>query len=92
MKFKLFKLLILALLVLVFLFLFTQPSDYRNLRRDVSGTIEDQWCAWSEVIGNECDRWRHARRIIDETRQFGEELKSRIPVTAPVENSGSKQD
>jgi hypothetical protein len=91
-KFKLFKLLMLAVLMLVFLFLFTRPSDYRNLRRDISGTFEDQWCAWSEVIGNECDRWRHARRIIDEARQFGEELGSRIPVTAPVENSGSKQD
>ena len=90
--FKPFRLLVLAILLLVFLFLFTRPSDYRNLMRDISGTFEDQWCAWSEVIGNECDRWRHARRIIDEAKQFGEELGSRIPVTAPVENAGNKQD
>ena len=88
--FKLYKLLALAVLVLVFLF--TRPSDYRNLQRDISGTLEDQWCAWSEVVGNECDRWRHARRIIDEAKQFGEELGSKIPVTEPIEHPGSKQD
>lgn len=90
--FKPYKLLLLAVLVLFFLFLFTRPSDYRNLQRDIAGTLEDQWCAWSEVVGNECDRWRHARRIIDEARQFGEELGAKIPVTAPSESSGSKQD
>ena len=90
--FKLYKLLALAVLVLFFLFLFTRPSDYRNLQRDISGTLEDQWCAWSELIGNECDRWRHARRIIDEAREFGEELGSKIPVTPPIEHAGSKQD
>lgn len=92
MKLKPFRLIWLAVLVLIFLFLFTRPSDYRNLLRDISGTFEDQWCAWSEVIGNECDRWRHAHRIIDEARRFGEELGARIPVTAPAENAGSKQD
>jgi hypothetical protein len=85
-------LIVLAVLVLVFLFLFTRPSDYRNLLRDISGTLEDQWCAWSQVLGNECDRWRHARRIIDEAKQFGEELGSKIPVTAPAGNAGGKQD
>ena len=89
--FKPFRLLVLAILLLVFLFLFTRPSDYRNLMRDISGTFEDQWCAWSELIGNECDRWRHARRIIDEAKQFGEELGSKIPVTPPIEHAGSKQ-
>ena len=39
-----------------------------------------------------CDRWRHTRRIIDETKQFGEELGPRIPVTAALEDTGSKQD
>lgn len=86
------KLITLAVVVLVFLFLFTRPSDYRNLRKDISGTLEDQWCAWSEVVGNECDRWRHAHRIIDKARQFREELGSRIPVTAPAEDASSKQD
>ena len=41
--FKPVKLLMLTILVLAFLFLFTQPSDYRNLLRDISGTLEDQW-------------------------------------------------
>jgi len=44
------------------------------------------------VVGYECDRWRHARRIIDEAKQFGEELGSRLPVTAPLEDASSKQD
>ena len=92
MIFKPFKLITLAVVVLIFLFLFTRPSDYRNLLRDISGTLENQWCAWSEVVGNECDRWRHARRIIDEARQFGEDIGSRIPVTAPVEDAGSRRD
>lgn len=92
MRVKPFKLTLLALAVLVFLFLFTRPSDYRNLLRDISGTLEDQWCAWSEVVGNECARWRHARRIIDEAKQFGEELGSRLPVTAPVEDATRRQD
>ncbi len=86
------KVMTLALIVLVFVFLFTRPSHYRNLLRDISGTLEDQWCAWSEVVGNECDRWRHARRIIDEAKQIGEELSSRLPVTAPVENATNRQD
>ena len=90
--FKPVKLLMFAIVVLAFLFLFTQPSDYRNLLRDISGTLEDQWCAWSEVVGNECDRWRHARRIIDEATRFGEELGSKIPVSAPSSAPGSKQD
>ncbi|NIM71731.1 MAG: hypothetical protein GTO67_03670 [Gammaproteobacteria bacterium] len=87
-----FKLFVLGVLVALFLFLFTRPSDYRNLLRDISGTFEDQWCAWSEVFGNECDRWRHARRIIDEARQFGEELGSKISVTAPKQSSGTRQE
>lgn len=86
------KLIALALVALLIVFLFTRPSDYRNLLRDISGTLEDQWCAWSEVVGNECDRWRHARRIIDEAKQFGEEIGSRIPVTAPVQDATSRQD
>ncbi len=89
---KPFKLITLAVVVLVFLFIFTRPSDNRNLLKDISGTLEDQWCAWSQVVGNECDRWRHARRIIDKAKQFGEELGARIPVTAPVKDASSKQD
>jgi len=89
---KRFKLISLTIALLVFLFLFTRPSDYRNLLRDVSGTLEDQWCAWSRVVGYECDRWRHARRIIDEAKQFGEELGGRLPESAPVEDASSKQD
>ena len=92
LKLKPFRSVVLALVVVVFLFLFTRPGDYRNLIRDISGTFEDQWCAWSTVVGYECDRWRHARRIIDEAKQFGEELGSRLPVTAPLEDAGSKQD
>ncbi len=81
-----------SLIVVVFLFLFTRPGDYRNLIRDISGTFEDQWCAWSKVVDYERDRWRHARRIIDETKRLGEEFGSRLPVTAPLENASSKQD
>lgn len=92
MTFKTLKWVTFAAAVLAAVFLFTRPSDYRNLWRDISGTLEDQWCAWSELVGNECGRWRHARRIIDEVKQFGEEVESRFPVTAPVENAGSKQD
>jgi hypothetical protein len=79
-------------LLLVFLFLFTRPSDYRNLLRDISGTLEDQWCAWSQLVGYECDRWRHAHRIIDEAKQFGEHLRSRLPAAAPVENADGRKD
>jgi hypothetical protein len=89
---KRFKLIVLAVAILVFLFLFTRPSDYRNLLRDISGTLEDQWCAWSELIGYECDRWRHAHRIIDEAKQLGEEIKARLPEAAPVEDASGKQD
>jgi hypothetical protein len=92
LRLKPIKLITLAVVVLVFLFLFTRPSDYRNLLGDLSGTLEDQWCAWSRAVGNECSRWRHARRIIGEAKQFGEELGSRIPVMAPVEDAGGKQD
>ena len=106
--FKPYKLLLLAILILFFLFLFTRPSDYRNLQRDIAGTLEDQWCAWSEVVGNECvdrsvdlhcgDRGctvpqrQQDLAQLDEARQFGEELGSKIPVTAPSEGSGGKQD
>ena len=90
--FKPLKLIILAVAVLAFLFLFTRPSDYRNLARDIKGTLEDQWCAWAEVVGYECDRWRHARRIIDEAKQLGEDIGSKIPVTAPLEDATSKED
>jgi len=90
--FKIFKRVTLAAVLAVAVFLFTRPSDYRNLWRDVSGSLEDQWCAWSELVGNECDRWRHARRIIDEVKQFGEEVESRFPATAPNENAGRRQD
>lgn len=83
---------LLLIAVLVFLFLFTRPSDYRGLARDISGTVEDQWCAWTQLIGNECDRWRHARRIIDEAKALGQELGSRIPATAPVEDAKPRQD
>lgn len=92
LKFKPFRFVISALVVIVFLFLFTRPGDYRNLIRDISGTIEDQWCAWSKVVGYECDRWRHARRFIDEAKQFGKEIGARLPVTAPLEDASSKQD
>ena len=67
----------------MFLFLFTRPSDYRNLARDIKGTQEDQWCAWVEGVGYECNGWRHARRIIDEATQLGKDIGSKIPVTAP---------
>jgi hypothetical protein len=90
--FKPLKLIALTVAVLVFLFLFTRPSDYRNLARDIKGTLEDQWCAWVEVVGYECDRWRHARRIIDEAAQLGEDIGSKITVTAPLEDAGGKQD
>jgi hypothetical protein len=90
--FKPLKLIVLAVVVLVFLFLFTRPSDYRNLARDIAGTLEDQWCAWVEVVGYECDRWRHARRIIDEAKQFGEEIGSKIPVAPPPGDATNKQD
>jgi hypothetical protein len=90
--FKPIKLIVLISVVVVFLFLFTRPSDYRNLLRDISGTLEDQWCAWSEVVGNECDRWRHARRIIDEAKRFGEELGSKIPMSASSESPSSSQN
>lgn len=92
MTIKPFKLITLTVALLVFLFLFTRPSDYRNLLRDISGTLEDQWCAWSQVVGYECDRWRHARRIIDGAKQFGEEIKARLPNAAPVEGASGKQD
>lgn len=92
LKFKPFRFVILALVVIACLFLFTRPGDYRNLIRDISGTIEDQWCAWSKVVGYKCDRWRHARRIIDEAKRFGEELGSRLPVTGPLEDASGKQD
>jgi hypothetical protein len=47
---------------------------------------------WAEVVGYECDRWRHARRIIDEAKQLGEDIGSKIPVTAPLEDATSKED
>ena len=90
--FKPAKLIVLALLVLVFLFLFTRPSDYRNLARDIKGTLEDQWCAWVELVGYECDRWRHARRIIDEAKELGERIESQLPATAPLEDATGKED
>ena len=92
LKFSTFRIVIPTLMVIVFLFLFTRPGDYRNLIRDISGTIEDQWCAWSKIVGYKCDRWRHARRIIDEAKQFGEELGSRLPATAPLEDANSKRE
>jgi hypothetical protein len=91
-KIKPVKLIALTVVLLVFLFLFTRPSDYRNLLRDISGTLEDQWCAWTQLIGYECDRWRHAHRIIDEAKEFGEELRARLPKGAPVEDASNKQD
>lgn len=90
--FKPVKLVALAVVLLVFLFLFTRPGDYRNLARDIKGTLEDQWCAWAELVGYECDRWRHARRIIDEAKALGEEIESRLPATAPLEDATSKED
>jgi hypothetical protein len=90
--FKPLKLIILAVALLLFLFLFTRPGDYRNLARDIKGTLEDQWCAWAEVVGYECDRWRHARRIIDEAKQIGEDIGSKFPGTAPLEDAASRED
>ena len=90
--FKPAKLIILAVIVLLFLFLFTRPSDYRNLARDIGGTLEDQWCAWIELVGHECDRWRHARRIIDEAKQLGEEIGANIPEAPPLEDATNRQD
>lgn len=86
------KLAVLTVIVLVLAFLFTRPSDYRNLIRDIGGTLEDQWCAWAEVVGHECDRWRHARRLIDEARRIGEGIGSRLPETPPLEDAANRQD
>ena len=92
LRIKPFKLVTLAVLLVVFLFLFTRPSDYRNLVSNISGTLENQWCAWSQLVGHECDRWRHGSRFIDGAREFGERLRSRLPPVAPVEDAGSRQD
>lgn len=90
--FKRLKLIVLATAILVFLFIFTRPIEYRNVARDFPGTLEDQWCAWVETVGHECDRWRHARRLIDEAKQIGETIESRLPATPPLEDANAKQD
>jgi hypothetical protein len=90
LKTKPLKLIALTAMLLAFLLLFTRPSDYRNLLRDISGTLEDQWCAWSQLFSYECDRWRHAHGIIDEARQFGEQLRARLPDAAPLGDAGKK--
>lgn len=86
------KIVVLAVITLALAFLFTRPSDYRNIARDVGGTLEDQWCAWAEVVGHQCDRWRHARRLIDEARRIGDDIGSRLPETPPLEDATSRQD
>jgi len=58
---KALKYFVLTFVVMVFLFLFTRPAEYRNLARNVSGTLENQWCAWTALVGHKCDRRRHAR-------------------------------
>lgn len=92
MRSKRARILLAAGAVLVFLFLFTRPDDYRRIYRDVAGTLEDQWCAWSEPFGHRCDRWRKVRSVFDEARDLGEEIKDRLPAIAPVEDARQRKD
>lgn len=92
MRLKPIKTIIVLLAVLLFMFLFTRPSDYRGIYRDVAGTFEDQWCAWSEVVGNRCDRWRKARSLIDEVKKLGQKIEEHLPTTPPLEGASPKQD
>lgn len=77
---------------LMVVFVFTRPGDYTGLARDITGTLENQWCAWTELLGNDCDRWTHARRIIDEAKELGHELRSRISATPTPEDAEPRQD